>query len=123
MSSNVKYEDLTTDKARIEYMRERLHTDDRWCVKGLLTIFEYQTADEQRTEQTREHNGVGFTGVDGELLSSYAKQVIGRGGSNLIKQKDFTILRVLSKKQAAILKNKMPKYARQLVRVSKHKVK
>ena len=55
-------------------------------------------------ETTRDRNNVGFTDIDGEILSSFAKQLLSRG--------------YLSPKQMAIVYKKMPKYWSQIVRVS-----
>ena len=90
-----------------EFIKEKLITDQRWLMRGIVAIFEKQTWDEQQTEQTTEHNGVGFNGIDAELMSSFAKQ-IQRG-------------RVLSTKQLAFAQKKMPKYAGQLLHIAKEK--
>ncbi len=87
-------------KDRIAFIREMVGNDARWAVRALLRIYEDQTAEEQAVGHTRVHNGVGFSGVDGEILSSFAEQVQ-RG-------------RTLSAKQMAIVFKKMPRYARQL---------
>lgn len=100
-----KFADLNTKAARTAHIRQMLGTNEHWAIKGLLRIFENQTADEQNNEQTRYDNGIGFTGADAEILSSFAKQVL-KG-------------RTLSVKQKKILHKKMPKYAKQLEGVSR----
>jgi len=87
-----------------EFVRGKLANDTRWALHGLTKIFEFQTADEQEYETTSEYNGVGFTGVDGEILSSFAKQYNNR--------------KWLSEKQMAILMKKMPKYWKQIISIS-----
>jgi hypothetical protein len=72
--------------------------------KGLLAIYNRQTAEEKSVGDTVEENGIGFTGADGEILSSLAEQYRSRGS--------------LSVKQMAILKKKMPKYWRQIAGIS-----
>jgi len=52
-----------------EEIKDKILTDDRWLVRGLLAIYKYQTSIEQQDEQTRDHNGVGFTGYDAQFLS------------------------------------------------------
>lgn len=96
-----KYADLTTKKARIEFVRDKLKTDVQWAIRGLLKIYSFQTDSEQFSGVTVHHNGVGFTGSDAEFLSSLAKQYERRNS--------------LSDKQMAALHRCMPKYARQLV--------
>lgn len=86
------------------FLQRKLGTEPTWALHGLLRIFERQTADEQRRDVTVERNGVGFTGMDAEILSSFAHQ---------IKQG-----RMLSEKQMTIVFEKMPKYWRQLLEVS-----
>lgn len=92
-----------------EFIKEKLLSDNKWLMRGIVAIFEKQTWDEQQTEQTQEHNGVGFNGIDAELMSSFAKQ-IQRG-------------RVLSAKQLALAHKKMPKYSGQLLNIAKEKSK
>ena len=43
-----------------EYIRTKLSSDSRWAKRALLKIFEFQTAEEQDSEQTYFHNGIGF---------------------------------------------------------------
>ena len=75
-------------------------------VKALLWIYKFQTEDEKQSDSTRELNGVGFTGVDGEILSSFAKQVINR--------------HFLSEKQMVILRKKIKKYETQMSKIATH---
>lgn len=87
------------------YVRQQLSTNPVWAVKALVRIFqENQTQEEQVIEATKEDNGIGFTGTDGEILSSFAKQQLARG--------------TLSPKQMVIVFKKMPKYHRQVIAMS-----
>ena len=78
-------------------------TSDLMVYKSLMLIYARQTADEQRIQATTDYNTVGFTGCDGEILSSFAEgyQKFGK----------------LSEKQMAIARPKMKKYWRQLLEV------
>jgi hypothetical protein len=96
-------EKITKSKIR-EFIKYKLSNDQKWSEKALLKIFEFQTKEEKSMEQTTDHNGVGFTGIDGELLSSFAKQLERRG--------------YLSPKQLNILFKKMPKYWAQIIKIS-----
>ncbi len=98
--SNVNFSDLTTKKDRIAFIREKLGTNPKWAVRGLVRIFENQTDGEQEMGATVEDNGIGFTGADADILTSFVHQ---------FKEREF-----LSGKQMGILFKKMPKYARQL---------
>ena len=81
-------------------IRENLASSDEWCLRGLIAIFNGQTEDEKATATTKEDNGIGFTGVDAELLTSFAIQYIDRGR--------------LTGKQMIYLRKKITKYAAQL---------
>lgn len=116
----MSYTDLTTDKARIEYIREKLSTDDQWILRGLIAIYQRQTADEQEQQMTKHWNSVGFNGADAEILTSFAQRVIKRGWDAFQAQKiAYPISFYLTEKQEAILRRRITKYARQLVRISK----
>ena len=95
---------LTTKKDRIAFIREMLGTSEAWALKGLVRIYANQTADEQSSMDTKHDNGVGFTGADAHFLSSLAQQYERCG--------------TLFPKQMKYLLKKMPKYARQLERIS-----
>lgn len=93
-------------KKQIEvFVKEKLHTDDQWAKRALVVVFNNQTESEQAADCTVEHNKVGFTGPDAELLSSFAKNLKKFGG--------------LSPKQMLWLKKLMPKYHAQVVAESR----
>ena len=93
-----------TKDSLVKALKEQLATRDNQAIKGLLTIYSYQTNEEQDNGYTKEYNGVGFSGFDSEILSSFAEQY---------KTKGF-----LSPKQMNFVKKYMPKYARQLLELS-----
>ena len=70
-----------------EFIKNQLATNPAWAVKGLVKIYTLQTADEQASDRTSHDNGVGFNGLDANILSSFAKQV--NAGRNL-SQKQMT---------------------------------
>lgn len=94
----------TTKDSLVKALKEQLATRDNQAIKGLLTIYSYQTSEEQCEGHTKEFNGVGFSGFDSDILSSFAEQY---------KTKGF-----LSSKQMNFVKKYMPKYARQLLELS-----
>lgn len=96
-----------TKKEVKEFVKYKLATDYVWAVKGLLKIFENQTLDEQKSKNTKYHNGIGFNGNDGMILSSFALQ--------------FQKKRYLSDNQMFIVYKKMPKYWSQIVSISDEK--
>ena len=93
-----------TKKETRDCVKKQLATNKAWALKALLKIFEKQTQYEQEAGYTREYNKVGFTGVDGEILSSFAKQYISRG--------------FLTPKQMMLVYKKMPKYWMQIIKIS-----
>jgi hypothetical protein len=48
---------------------------DYAITKAIVFLYARQTQDERRANMTKEHNGRGFTGTDGEFLSSVAKRL------------------------------------------------
>ena len=89
------------DKAR---MKALLVSNDAAADKALMTIYSRQTAAEQASQSTREHNGVGFNSVDAEVLTSIAQ---------FYERKGF-----LTDRQLAFTKEKITKYWRQLLEVA-----
>ena len=84
------------------YFRHKLSTDERWATKALVRIYrENQTQDEQDSDSVKHDNNIGFTGVDGEFLSSLARQFEQRNS--------------LSPKQMGFVLKKMPKYWKQVI--------
>lgn len=78
--------------------------DREWLARSLMAVYDYQTSTEKMARVTTEHNKVGFSGVDAEILSSFAEQWKFKG--------------YLSTKQFGILAKKMPKYAGQLEKIA-----
>lgn len=94
-------------KTEIAEYRAALATNPAWAHRALVVLHDRQTRDEQETRTTETHNGVGFTGIDAEILSSFAEQVK-RGHT-------------LSPKQLAVAHRRLPKYAAQLWRIAQEK--
>lgn len=99
----MKYSELKTKKEKVAFVKQMLASNPAWAVRGLLKIYEFQTEAEQRVGETTEDNGVGFSGCDAHILSSFADQI--KAG------------RQMSEKQLAIIYKKMPRYSRQLVNI------
>ena len=90
-----------TQKDKMNYVRHRLKTDEKWAKQALLLIYSKQTLSEQASGTTHLYNNVGFAGNDAEFLSSLAVQLKSRGS--------------LSPKQMAILMKRIHKYSRQVI--------
>lgn len=91
-----------------EYITAKLATDDRWLVRGLLAIYARQTDDEKNSETAKEDNGIGFNAFDALILTDLVNQV---------KRTNY-----LSKRQIALVRQKMKKYAGQLARIANGEV-
>jgi hypothetical protein len=93
-------------------IRAKLETSDKWLIRGILVIYERQTAAEKESEETVENNGIGFNGFDAQKLSSFAEQILAwqRGES--------TYRNPLSGPQLAAARRKMLKYAGQLAKIA-----
>lgn len=100
-------------KERVAFVRNKLLTDNKWLLKGLVAIYNRQTADEQRADQTRLDNGIGFNGVDSGFLSPMAKLTLERSSRNVND--------ILSPRQLACVRKSMLKYSGQLVRIAEGK--
>lgn len=92
---------------------------DMWVVRGMLAILQWQTAEEQANGMTVEDNGVGFNGVDAEILTSFCQQA-----SRVLESRPndpMRYSRCLSPKQMEIARKKMLKYSGQLARIATNK--
>jgi hypothetical protein len=97
-----------------EDMRKALESNDRILCGAVLALYGCQEADEQNTQATRHKNGMGFNGTDAYILSSFAQQIQQRKE----EERAGTLpagYGLLSPKQIAIARRKMPKYANQLL--------
>lgn len=97
-----------TDKDLKALFIANMQVHDAWITRGLVAIYEKQTADEQFVKTTKHSNGVGFTGSDAHFLSSLAQQYQYKG--------------YLSAKQMKFARRSMKKYAGQLVKIVKGKI-
>jgi len=95
-----KYVEIDGTRWTPALIKERISTSDLAVKKALLRIYDWQTEDEKFIQETRESNGVGFNGVDSEILSSFAEQLKTKGW--------------LSPKQIALARKKLTKYSRQI---------
>ncbi len=96
----------------VESIRQLIATNDKALERGIIVIYERQTADERNVRQTTEHNGRGFTGVDAEFLSSLAEWI--NSSRRPAGQR-------LSIGQRTHARRKMAKYAKQLATVANEK--
>lgn len=100
---------MTAKKWTKEAILLRLEKSDEWLIRGLLAIYAKQTEEEKVAELTKEHNGIGFNGVDANILTDLAKQYQRTNG-------------YMSIRQIALIRKKMKKYAGQLARIANGEV-
>lgn len=50
---------------------------DRAVMKAIIAIYNRQTEDEKKAEDTKHHNGVGFSSADARLGTYYARHLLG----------------------------------------------
>jgi len=93
-----------TKNAKREFIKYKLMTDDRWLLRALHRVAGKQTETEYKTEETREHNDVGFSASDASILTSFAKQHARKGQ--------------LSERQMKWLRKLLVKYSGQIVAMS-----
>jgi len=87
-----------------EEIREKITTNPQWTERAIVALYKKQTDQEQINGQTIEHNGMGFNGLDAEILTSFALW-IGKG-------------RHLTPKQLQVAQKKLSKYATQLTLIA-----
>lgn len=96
-----------TQKAAKLALQALLDSNDKAVYRAILLIYARQTAGEKTTMSTLEDNGIGFSGCDAELLSSYATQIQTRGW--------------LTTNQLPHARRKIRKYWRQLWQLAEQK--
>lgn len=98
-------------------IKSNIEQSDKWLIRAVLAIFECQTNDEKNSESTKHNNSVGFNGVDANIMSSFAKQML--VWNRHVKAGTNRYDKPLSDKQLQIARRTMMKYAGQLARISK----
>ena len=93
-----------TKKAKIAFIRKQLENNPEWAKRALIRIYENQTVAEQQAGETVENNGVGFTGIDANILTSFAESLKQHGR--------------LTAKQMVFLHRTIGKYAKQIYSVT-----
>lgn len=88
----------------IESIRDLLSNSDRAVVKAMFAIQKRQTADEQAGHLTRHTNGIGWSKFDAPWMADMIAKY-NRWGS-------------LTPKQLAVTRNKVKRYARQLLEIA-----
>ena len=92
-----------TKKTKTEFVKMMLSTNQKWALRCLEVIYSQQDPIEQCSNYTILKNGIGFSGADSQILSSFARQYKQRG--------------TLSEKQMVVLQKRAPHYWEQILGV------
>lgn len=90
-----------------EQIRELLASNDKAVIRAMLALYNRQTATEQASHSTRDHNGRGFNGLDASIMSRFTE---------FYNQRGF-----LSPKMIALTRKKVMKYSGQLAEIANEK--
>ena len=104
LKQNSRWKDLTQKEWRRE-LHALLLASDKALERSIIVIWEQQTYTEQESGQALIEDGVGFNKFDAPLMTKYAKQLIAKTH--------------LTTRQREKARSVMPKYWRQLMRISK----
>lgn len=102
------WEAFTTNKQWESYLKQLLKTNDVALFRAIVIIYDNQTDEEKHKGESVEDNNVGFSKYDAKELSTIAQKLKAR--------------RPLSQAELARSRNKMPKYWRQLMVISKRRM-
>lgn len=102
------WEQFTNQQQWKEYLQNLVRNNKKALYRAIILIADLQTPEEKVLGATIEKNNVGFGAVDAEMMTSLALR-LKCGGE-------------LTERELAICRNKMPKYWRQLYRISKAKM-
>lgn len=102
------WETFTNQKQWESYLKNLVKTNDRALIKAIILIYDLQTAEEKNTGKSIEDNKIGFSKIDAYELGNIAKK-IKRGQS-------------LTEDEVAKSRNKMQKYWKQLMVISKKRM-
>lgn len=102
------WEAFKTNKEWKQYLQNLVKTNDRALYKAIVLIYDSQTEEEKVKEESVEDNYVGFTKVDAKELGDIAKKI--KAGQQLTDG------------ELAKSRNKMVKYWKQLMVISKRQM-
>ncbi len=103
------WETFTNQKQWEVYLKNLVKTNDKALYRSITLIYEMQTAEEQYIGESTEDNGIGFTKIDAKEMGIIATK-INKGIE-------------LSEGEIAKSRNKMQKYWKQLMLISKRQMK
>lgn len=102
------WEQFTKDTEWKQYLQNLVGTNDKALLKAIVLVYDQQTLEEKQFGESKEENDVGFTKVDAKVLGDIAEK---------IKQGQQLTAGELAKSR-----NKMKKYWKQLMCISKRQL-
>lgn len=102
------WEQFTNQQQWKEYLQNLVRSNKKALYRSIILIADLQTPEEKAMGETLDHNGVGFGAVDAKMMTALALRL--RCGGEL------------TERELAICRNKMPKYWRQLMLISKRRM-
>ena len=99
------WEYFTSQKQWEAYLKDLLKTNDKALLRAIVLIYNNQTDEEKNKGESIENNRVGFSKIDAKEMGDIAKKI--KAG------------KALTKGELAKSRNKMQKYWRQLMIISK----
>ena len=91
----------------VEEILEKLRTDDRWVIRGLLALYNNQSYDEVKDRSTHLLNKVGFNAFDADFLTGMVE-----------RYKDG---KYFTEKQMMVIRKRILKYSKQLTKIANEK--
>ena len=102
------WEYFTSQKQWEAYLKDLLKTNDRALLRAIVLIYNNQTDEEKNKGESIENNRVGFSKIDAKEMGDIAKKI--KAG------------KALTKGELAKSRNKMQKYWKQLMIISKKRI-
>lgn len=99
------WETFTNQKQWEKYLKELVKTNDKALLRAIVLVYENQTYEERTKDECIENNGTGFNKVDAAEMSKIARKI--QEGEELTEG------------ELAKSRNKMQKYWKQLMVISK----
>ena len=101
------WEYFTSQKQWEAYLKDLLKTNDKALLRAIVLIYDNQTFEEKDKGESIENNSIGFSKIDAKEMSDIARKI--KAG------------KALTKEELAKSRNKMQKYWKQLMIISKER--
>ena len=102
------WEYFTSQKQWEAYLKDLLKTNDKALLRAIILIYDNQTSEEKDKGESIEDNCIGFSKIDAKEMGDIARKIKAN--------------KALTKGELAKSRNKMQKYWKQLMIISKKRV-